>query len=102
MGRHEPPNANPGFRYAADTFSFVSSQNSLITSWLSIVSALQMFPISLAKLILRPWYALHAYFTISATLIGTTCVGVSMPRYSVRTGSADSASAAPMILKGGS
>src|SRR4051812_44247575 len=102
LGRHEPPNAKPGFRYADDTLSFVSSQKSLITTWLSIDSALQMLPISLAKPTFRPWYALHAYLTISATLIGTTCVGVSMPRYSARTGAADSGSSAPMMLKGGS
>ena len=75
LGRHEPPNANPGVRYAVEMLSFVSAQNTSITSCESIPSALHSAPISLANEIFAAWKALSAYLTISATRSGTRNTG---------------------------
>src|SRR5258708_20064320 len=66
FGRHEPPKANPGFRYAVEIFSFLSSHSVFITSCASMPSFSHSAPTSLAKEIFTAWNALQAYLIISA------------------------------------
>src|SRR3954447_19008326 len=72
FGKQEPPKANPGLRYAAEIFNFVSLTTAFITSWLSTPIALQSNPNSFAKLIFVACQALLAYLTASAAQIDIT------------------------------
>src|SRR2546425_1254556 len=78
---HEPPNANPGRRYAGLTFSLRSARNTSITLCESTPSAWQIAPSSLAKAIFKPWKELSAYLVISATAIGTRNTSPGSPSY---------------------
>ena len=60
-------------------FSFSSRQKISITSRPSSPRRLQMFPISFAKVTFKPWYALPAYFTISATASFVRITGAETP-----------------------
>ena len=51
LGRHDPPNENPGRRYAAEMLRRSSSQNTRITSRASTSTAERRRPISFAKVI---------------------------------------------------
>ena len=65
LGRHDPPNAKPGRRYAGEMLSLVSLQKMSITAWLSMPLALQMLPTSLPKQTLSACQTLSTYFTNS-------------------------------------
>src|SRR5581483_5496416 len=66
LGRQDPPNANPGIRYAGDILSFLSWQKMPIISCASIESDLHKLPISFAKPIFKACQQLSTYLTISA------------------------------------
>ena len=80
FGRHDPPNENPGRRYAAEMLRRWSSQKTRITSRASTSTAESSRPISFAKVIFTAWYALHAYLSDSAASIDIAWSGLSIGR----------------------
>src|SRR3954447_14838297 len=69
LGRHDPPNAKPGFRYAGEMLSWRSLQTRSITAKGSTPIASQTRAVSLANVILSAWKLLQQYLTISAARI---------------------------------
>src|SRR5262249_36872791 len=66
FGRQEPPNANPGDKYAAETFRLLSDLKMSATIFGGMSNALQIVPSSFAKATLSAWNVLQEYLTISA------------------------------------
>jgi hypothetical protein len=75
---HDPPKANPGFKYAPDAFSLPSARKIRVTSRASAPSASQISPISFANATLTAWNAFETYFTISAVVIVVSMNGASV------------------------
>src|SRR6476620_7699942 len=101
VGKHEPPKAKPGRRYAPLMFNLVSVRKMSMTSCESSPSVAHSVPISLPKVTFSAWKLLSTYFVISATAIGTRKRGPSRPSYRLITADPLRSSLSPTTVFGG-
>src|SRR6266550_4413113 len=98
FGRHDPPNPNPGLRYAGEIFNCRSRQKISMISRPSDPSDLHILPISFANTTFRAWNALHTYLIISADLMVVLTIGALRPTYKRFTSDIVRSSRAPTTI----